>query len=91
MSTIIFTYIFNHLTFDTFVEVSDQYFIRASYSYLFYKNLTSSGTILEGKNVGSRIKILVLRYLLSTFNIIIVYAFVHILFSMETFLVSPIF
>jgi len=69
MSTMIFTCnIFNHLTFDTFVEVSDQYF---SYSYLFYKNLTSSGTILEGKNEDSRIKILVLQNLLSTFNIII--------------------
>lgn len=66
MSTIIFTYIFNHLTLDTFVEVSDQYFIRASYnSYLFYENLTSSGTILEGKNEDSRIKILVLQNLLS--------------------------
>lgn len=65
MSTIIFTYIFNHLTLDTFVEVSDQYFIRASYSYLFYENLTSSGTILEGKDEDSRIKILVLQNLLS--------------------------
>lgn len=49
MSTTVFKLFFYHLTFDTFVEVSDQYFILASYSYLFYTNLTSSGTILEGK------------------------------------------